>query len=149
MGQGDSGPAACNANYREHVRGRLAAQQYLWQAASRRRTHYTASRPSGYPPCVPRIDVSMSLDEVMSLLRSQKTGALATLGKDGFPHQAAMWFVTEPRHVLMWTYRRSQKAVNLGRDRRASFMVEEGETYDSLRGALVQGEVELVDDVQR
>ena len=91
----------------------------------------------------------MSPDEVMSLLRSQKTGALATLGKDGFPHQAAMWFVTEPGHVLMWTYRRSQKAVNLRRDARASFMVEDGETYDTLRGALVQGEVELVDTVER
>ena len=91
----------------------------------------------------------MSPDEVMSLLHSQKTGALATLGKDGFPHQAAMWFVTEPGNILMWTYRRSQKAVNLRRDRRASFVVEDGETYDTLRGALILGEVELVDDVER
>lgn len=85
----------------------------------------------------------------MSLLSAQKTGALATIGKDGFPHQAAMWFISEPGHILMWTYRRSQKAVNLRRDRRASFMVEDGETYDTLRGVLVQGEVELVDNVER
>lgn len=91
----------------------------------------------------------MSPDEVMSLLSAQKTGALATIGKDGFPHQAAMWFISEPGHILMWTYRRSQKAVNLRRDRRASFMVEDGETYDTLRGVLVQGEVELVDDAER
>jgi PPOX class probable F420-dependent enzyme len=98
---------------------------------------------------VPRIDVSMSPDEVMSLLSAQKTGALATIGKDGFPHQAAMWFISEPGHILMWTYGRSQKAVNLRRDRRASFIVEDGETYDTLRGVLVQGEVELVDNVER
>ena len=57
-----------------------------------------------------------------------------------------MWFLPEPGRILMWTYRRSQKAVNLRRNPRASFLVQDGDTYDKLRGVVVQGEVDLVDD---
>lgn len=47
---------------------------------------------------------------------------------------------------MMWTYARSQKAVNLRRDPRASFLVEDGTTYETLRGVLVTGVAELIDD---
>jgi nitroimidazol reductase NimA-like FMN-containing flavoprotein (pyridoxamine 5'-phosphate oxidase superfamily) len=58
----------------------------------------------------------------------------------------AMWYLPEDDRLLMWTYGRSQKAANLRRDPRASFLVEDGDTYPTLRGVLVQGTAELVAD---
>jgi hypothetical protein len=47
----------------------------------------------------------------------------------------------------MWTYAKSQKAVNLKRDPRCAFLVEEGVAYSELRGVLVTGSVSLVTTV--
>ena len=93
-----------------------------------------------------RPDVSMSGQEIASYLAEQRDATLASIGRDGFPHQVAMWFVPEPDRILMWTYRRSQKAVNLRRNPRASLLVQDGKTYGTLRGVAVRGEVELVED---
>jgi PPOX class probable F420-dependent enzyme len=88
----------------------------------------------------------MGAEEIAAYLAAQRSAALASIGRTGFPHQAAMWFVPEPGRVVMWAYRRSQKAVNLRRNPRASLLVQDGETYDRLRGVVVQGKVDLVDD---
>jgi PPOX class probable F420-dependent enzyme len=91
----------------------------------------------------------MGPEEVAHYLGSQRNATLASVGRDGFPHQVAMWFVPEPGRIVMWTYRRSQKAVNLRRNPRASFVVHDGDSYSALRGVAVQGAVELVDDAVR
>jgi PPOX class probable F420-dependent enzyme len=93
-----------------------------------------------------RMDVSMSPDQLSVLLALPLTGALATLGPGGFPHQSAMWFVPGDEEVLMWTYTASQKSRNLQRDRRASLLVEVGTAYGELRGMAIQGEVEMIRD---
>jgi PPOX class probable F420-dependent enzyme len=97
---------------------------------------------------MPRRDVSLSPEEVRSFLAGRRTGALASIGRGGFPHQVAMWYVPEPDRLLMWTYRSSQKAANLYRDPRASVLVEDGDTYGTLRGVLVQGEAQLLEDLE-
>ncbi len=93
-----------------------------------------------------RADISMTASEVREMLAEQKGGVLATNGRDGFPHQVAMWYLPEPDRLLMWTYRRAQKAVNLRRDPRASFLVETGSRYETLRGVQVQGRVDFLED---
>jgi PPOX class probable F420-dependent enzyme len=98
---------------------------------------------------MPRADVRMSGEEVVSYLDSQYSAALATIGRDGVPHQVAMWYVLKSGRLVMWTFRRSQKARNLSRDRRASVLVEDGEQYRRLRGVLVRGEAELIEDVDQ
>jgi PPOX class probable F420-dependent enzyme len=89
----------------------------------------------------------MSSGEVLDFLAGQYDAVLATLGPDGYPHQASMWFVLDGERVLMWTFRKSQKARNLARDRRASLIVDAGEGYGELRGVLIRGEAEVVEDV--
>lgn len=98
--------------------------------------------------------VAMAEDTVVEVLDEQRTLTLATIGPDGMPHLAAMWFVREgsgdDMTVLMWTYGRSQKALNLIRDPRASVMAEGGDAYDQLRGVCLDCEVDVVqgaDDV--
>ena len=95
----------------------------------------------------PRRDVSMSPEEVGEFLATPRTAVLSSLAKDGSPHAAGMWFVADDREIRMWTYRKSQKAVNIARDPRCAFLVEEGMAYSELRGVLVTGSVRLVTTV--
>lgn len=93
----------------------------------------------------PRSDVYMTTEEVAGFLAEPRTAVLSTLERDGFPHAAAMWFVPDGDRILMWTYAKSQKAVNLGRDLRCAVHVEDGLAYGELRGVLIQGEARLVE----
>ena len=88
----------------------------------------------------------MTHSEVQSLLREAATGVLTTLGADGWPHSTAMWFVPQEDAVLMWTYAKSQKAVNLRRDSRCAFLVETGAGYSELRGVLIRARVQAIED---
>lgn len=89
----------------------------------------------------------MTEGEIRELLGHPVTGVLSTLGRDGAPHMAGMWFAHSGDRLLMWTYGKSQKAVNARRDPRAAFLVEEGMAYNELRGVLMQGEVDVITDV--
>jgi PPOX class probable F420-dependent enzyme len=90
--------------------------------------------------------VAMGPAEVAALLEAQRTLTLATIGLDGRPHLASMWFAPEGADLLMWTYAASQKTRNLERDPRASVLGETGETYDTLRGFCLDVDVEVVRD---
>jgi PPOX class probable F420-dependent enzyme len=93
-----------------------------------------------------RLDISMTADEVRTFLAVPDTGVLSTLGKRGLPHLAGMWFAPADDELQMWTYAKSQKAVNLRRDPRCALLVERGDRYTDLRGVLVRGEVRLIED---
>jgi hypothetical protein len=99
-----------------------------------------------------RAEITMSGDEIRELLAEARTAILTTLGPDGWPHSAAMWFVPRfdgaPNHVHMWTYRKSQKAANAFRDDRCAFLIETGVEYHELRGVLVQDRLEIVTDFE-
>jgi PPOX class probable F420-dependent enzyme len=88
----------------------------------------------------------MSEREILDLLAATRTITLATINSDGTPHLTAMWFALVDEQIHMWTYARSQKAVNLRRDPRATVLAEAGDTYDTLRGAELRGSVEIIDD---
>lgn len=87
----------------------------------------------------------MTPAEVTAFLADPRTMVLSTIERDGWPHAAAMWFAIEGDEVLMWTYAKSQKAVNLRRDPRCALHVEEGLAYNELRGVLIQGEARLIE----
>ncbi len=90
--------------------------------------------------------VKMTPDEVTQLLASCRKVQLATIGPDGFPHLVTMYYTLVDGKVAFWTYRTSQKALNLARDPRITCLVETGEAYFDLRGVVVQGEVETITD---
>jgi nitroimidazol reductase NimA-like FMN-containing flavoprotein (pyridoxamine 5'-phosphate oxidase superfamily) len=93
----------------------------------------------------------MSNEEIESFLERSPTGVLTSLGSDGWPHSVAMWFVPvfdgDRREVLMWSYTKSQKSVNLMRDPRSAFLVEEGVEYLELRGVLVRSRARIIERV--
>jgi PPOX class probable F420-dependent enzyme len=93
-----------------------------------------------------RSQITMTEDEVATFLEQQRTATMATLGPSGAPHLVAMWYAVLDGQVWFETKARSQKAVNLRRDARITCMVEEGETYDTLRGVSLEGTGVIVED---
>jgi PPOX class probable F420-dependent enzyme len=90
--------------------------------------------------------IKMSEAEQLAFLDEEKTVIVTSFGPRGWPHSMPMWFVVRDREVWMWTYRTSQKVKNVERDPRATLLVEAGETYDQLRGVMIEAEAEVVDD---
>lgn len=85
------------------------------------------------------------------MLREPHTGVLSTVGPGGFPHSVGIYYVVseDPVQLHMWVYGKSQKAVNVRRNPRASLLVESGEPYQDLRGVLVRGKARIVTDVDQ
>src|SRR3954453_18110139 len=93
-----------------------------------------------------RATIVMSEDEIGDFVVKSRTGTLATIGRDGQPHLTAMWYAVVDGEIWFETKAKSQKAVNLQRDPRITFLLEDGDTYDTLRGVSFEGTAEIVDD---
>ena len=96
-----------------------------------------------------RDQVAMTGGEAAALLAAGRKVQLATNGADGFPHLVTMYYVLTDGQIAFWTYRKSQKALNLARDSRISCLVEDGEEYFDLRGVLVQGIAHRIEEFER
>lgn len=60
-----------------------------------------------------------------------------------------MWYaIDSDGSLLMTTYAKSQKAVNLRRDPRCSLLLETGATYAELKGLLIRGRATLDPDTE-
>jgi PPOX class probable F420-dependent enzyme len=97
-----------------------------------------------------RAAIALSAEEVSAYLASARTAVLVTIGPDGVPDPVGMWFVMDGDDLVMRTYAKSQKVRNVERDPRVSVLVEDGESYETLRGVQLTGRVTLsrgVDDV--
>jgi PPOX class probable F420-dependent enzyme len=93
-----------------------------------------------------RNQVVMTEDEVADFIAASRSATMATVGPTGTPHLVAMWFGVIDGQVWFETKAKSQKAVNLRRDDRLTFLVEDGLTYDTLRGVSLEGRGVIVDD---
>jgi PPOX class probable F420-dependent enzyme len=90
-----------------------------------------------------RRQIEMSDAEVGAFLDEERTVVCATQGPRGWPHLMPLWYLVRDGRVWAWTYAKSQKVRNLERDPRATLQVETGETYDQLRGVMLECEVVL------
>ncbi|MFZ4432327.1 MAG: pyridoxamine 5'-phosphate oxidase family protein [Microthrixaceae bacterium] len=93
-----------------------------------------------------RSTVEMSDEEIRDYVLRSRTATMATLGPNGRPHLVAMWFAVLDGAVWFETKTRSQKAVNLRRDPRLTVLIEDGETYDVLRGVSLEGRATISED---
>jgi PPOX class probable F420-dependent enzyme len=93
-----------------------------------------------------RSNIVMAPDEITDFVTNSRTGTLATIGATGQPHLVAMWYGVLDGEIWVETKAKSQKAVNLVRDSRFTFLIEDGDTYDTLRGVSFEGNAEIVDD---
>lgn len=88
----------------------------------------------------------MTSDEVAAFIAGQKSLQVATLDRDGSVHLSTLWFAIVADRIVFETYTKSQKIKNLERDRRITVLLEDGETYERLRGVMIKGSARLVDD---
>jgi PPOX class probable F420-dependent enzyme len=96
-----------------------------------------------------RSKVQMADDEVATFIERQRTATMATIGPNGTPHLVAMWYAVIDGQIWFETKSRAQKAVNLRRDDRITVMMEDGLTYDTLRGVSVEGRGVVVEDPEQ
>lgn len=89
----------------------------------------------------------MTPEEVAEFLAPPRIGVLSSNGPDGYPHSVAMAYVPADGAIRMWSYAKAAKTRNLRRDPRCAFLVEDGELYHELRGVLLRGRIEIVEDV--
>jgi general stress protein 26 len=97
-----------------------------------------------------REQIKMSEQEVAAFLAEERTVTCATNGSRGWPHLMPLWYVLRdapagepgPR-VWAWTYGVSQKVRNLERDQRATLQVEAAESYEELRGVMLECDVRV------
>jgi hypothetical protein len=90
--------------------------------------------------------VAMTDAEIASLLAGSRKLQLASLNADGSVHLVTMFYAMLDEQIAFWTYRTSQKALNLARDPRVTCLVEDGTEYFELRGVQIAGQVRCVAD---
>ena len=93
-----------------------------------------------------RKDVTMSPEEQQAFLQSGHTLIVTTIGRDGFPHVAPMWYFVQDGKVAFRSFTKSQKIVNLTRNPKITVLLETGAAYAELRGLMIKGTARLVTD---
>jgi PPOX class probable F420-dependent enzyme len=88
----------------------------------------------------------MTPDEVQQFLAINTVLEVATIGSDGWPHLAPMWYIMDDQKVVFRSFTKSQKIVNLQRNRQLTVLVEAGDDYSQLQGVMIKGTARLVDD---
>jgi PPOX class probable F420-dependent enzyme len=88
--------------------------------------------------------IAMSADEIDQFLSTERTCRVATVGADGAPHVAPLWFVWDGQALWLNSVVKSQRWTDLARDPRVSVVVDAGEAFGELRGVEILGRVESV-----
>jgi hypothetical protein len=93
--------------------------------------------------------IKMTPAEADEFIRGWHTMNCATLKADGTIHLVAMWYAFLEGAPALETKAKSQKVLNLRRDPRITCLIEEGDTYDELRGVELVGTGEIVEEHDR
>lgn len=93
-----------------------------------------------------RSQVEMTADEIEAFVAGHRTAILSTIGPSGQPHTIAMWYALIDGVIWFETKAKAQKVLNLRRDPRVTVLIEDGLTYDTLRGVSLEGTAEIVEE---
>ncbi len=99
-------------------------------------------------PVARRRQIRLTPEEQAGFLRDNPKCALATVDRDGFPHVVAMGFYVEDGVFYMTSYAKAQKVLNIRRNPKVGLMVETGASYAELKGVMVRGTCEIIEDVE-
>jgi PPOX class probable F420-dependent enzyme len=81
--------------------------------------------------------MALSDEAFEALMGGPHIAVIGTVGRDGAPHQAPVWFEWRDGAVLVPTQRSSQKWRNIQRDPRVSLCIEQRDS--PMRVALIRG----------
>jgi PPOX class probable F420-dependent enzyme len=94
-----------------------------------------------------RSKISMSPEEVDEFTHQRHTATVCSVNHDGTIHAVAMWYGFAGGRIAFHTKAKSQKALNLIRNPGMTFLVEDGASYDELRGVELVGQAVVIDDL--
>jgi PPOX class probable F420-dependent enzyme len=93
-----------------------------------------------------REQIQLTPEEQAAFFREHHKAALVTIDRDGFPHVVGMNYVARDGAFYMTSYGKAQKVVNIRRNPRVALMVEAGGSYGELRGVMVRGRCEIIEE---
>lgn len=91
----------------------------------------------------------MTQAEAWEWLEKGGNCSLATIDRDGYPHLVAMAYGIDNGDIVMTSFGKAQKVVNLRRNPRTAIMVESGKAYNSLKGVMIRGRAEIIADTDK
>ena len=95
-----------------------------------------------------RTSIALTDAEQEQMLQDGWTLQVASVGHKGYPHLVAMWYVMVEGKIHFTTFGKSQKILNLRRDSKITCMLESGKGYAELKGLVIEGEGELLEDTE-
>ncbi|MFN8617998.1 MAG: pyridoxamine 5'-phosphate oxidase family protein [Dehalococcoidia bacterium] len=93
-----------------------------------------------------RNSIALTEQEQEAFLNDSWTLQVASNGHKGFPHLIAMWYVIIDGKIHFTTFGKSQKIMNLRRDPKITCMLESGKGYTELKGLVIEGNADVIDD---
>jgi PPOX class probable F420-dependent enzyme len=93
--------------------------------------------------------IKMTSQEVDAFIHERRPMTMCSINHDGSIHAVAMWYGFLEGAVAVETKTKSQKVQNLRRDPRLTCMMEDGDTYEELRGVELVGRAEIVEEPER
>ena len=95
---------------------------------------------------LPRSILRLTDAELDELLSSERTLRIGTVGPEGGPHVAPMWFVWHDGAIWLNSLIRSRRTTDLSSGSPVALCVDAGTDYFELRGAVLYGKPEEVKD---
>lgn len=96
-----------------------------------------------------RNKIVMSQEEIDEFLQGRHSMTMSTLNADGSIHSIAMWYGFIDGCIGIESKAKAQKVLNLRRNPNLTVLVEDGETYETLRGVTLIGKAEIIEDPDR
>ena len=93
-----------------------------------------------------RDQIRMTDEEVDAFIHERRTMNVATFNHDGSIHLVAMWYGFLDGKPAFETYQKSQKVANLRRDSHITVLIEDGDSYEELRGVELVGAGTVLDE---
>jgi nitroimidazol reductase NimA-like FMN-containing flavoprotein (pyridoxamine 5'-phosphate oxidase superfamily) len=90
---------------------------------------------------VAKLDLSLTDGELEAYLSEQRTVRVATVDPHGTPHVVPLWFVWHDGTMFLNSTRGNPTVENMLGTGTAAGVVDDGDSYDVLRGVVVTGRV--------
>lgn len=90
--------------------------------------------------------IQLTPQEQQAYLAEARTMTLCTVDKNGYPHAVAMAYMVKDGCIYMTSFKKAQKVVNVRRNPKVAVMIESGTAYDKLKGIMIRGDCEVIDE---
>ena len=98
---------------------------------------------------MPKLEIAFSPEELEEYLAAQRTARVATADAEGTPHVIPLWFVWLDGVVFLNSTLGNVTTDNILESGKATAVMDDGDSYDALRGAVVTARAARADDDPR